>query len=452
MPNKKLPPELLNEIIDCFRVEHGWFGALDSTQTLQNFLLCRLNKWAELGLFSLFDAIRLVFRKGRNMGLFTKGYLDQMLLIERTIINLRNSYKVTKVNNAIWEVMHDICRLDPELAQFILSLEGLLNMEAFQSRPANQTEVSAQREVSAPRRSLPFARISHGLSVPPPTQQGVSARRNFPFGIISSELSVPRPPPRVKPPHPPVHNEPNYLVGHPVSREQNQFVYATIDPLQPVFDGIRLAFQNDHKNALLMNTHLDQMLLIERAVVNLRNSYKVTVVNNAIWEVIHDECRLVHPELARFILNLEGLLNMEAFQARPANQTEVSAQREVSAPRRSLPFARISHGLSVPPPTQQGVSARRNFPFGIISSVFSVPRPPPPRVKPPLPPVHKVPNYVGGHQASFGLNQSDYASIDDQQQMALPPAKEITVKRPTKQKKEKKEEQQQKKEKPKWNF
>ncbi|KAL3078603.1 hypothetical protein niasHT_035086 [Heterodera trifolii] len=149
---------------------------------------------------------------------------------------------------------------------------------------------------------------------------------------------------------------------------------------------------------------------------------------------------------------IAGLLNMEAFQARPGNQTEVSAQREVSAPRRSLPFARISHGLSVPPPTQQGVSARRNFPFGIISSALSVPRPPPPSVKPPLPPVHNVPNYVGGHQASFGPYQSDYASIDDQQQMALPPAKEITVRKPTKQKKEKKEEKQQKKEKPKWKF
>ncbi|KAL3074764.1 hypothetical protein niasHS_014209 [Heterodera schachtii] len=306
MPNKKLPPELLNEIIDCFRVEHGWFGALDSTQTLQNFLLCRLNKWAELGLFSLFDAIRLVFRKGRNMGLFTKGYLDQMLLIER-------------------------------------------------------------------------------------------------------------------------------------------------------------------------------------AVVNLRNSYKVTVVNNAIWVVIYEECRLVHPELARFILNLEGLLNMDAFQARPANQPEVAAQREVSAPRRSLPFARISHGLSISPVTQREVaahrevSARRNFPSGIISSVFSVPRPPPPRVKPPLPPVHNEPNYMGGHQASFGQNQSDYASIDDQQQMALPPAKEIIVRlavddpvsagqtssqnapqdaprklawkfRSKNKQQKKKEEQQQKKEKPKWKF
>ncbi|KAL3088777.1 hypothetical protein niasHT_023125 [Heterodera trifolii] len=380
---------------------------------------------------SLFDAIRLVFRKGRNMGLFTKGYLDQMLLIERAVVNLRNSYKVTVVNNAIWVVIYEECRLvHPELARFILNLEDLLNMEAFvDSRPANQPEVAAQREVSAPRRSLPFARISHGLSISPVTQREVaahrevSARRNFPSGIISSELSVPRPPPRVKPPHPTVHNEPNYLVGHPVSREQNQFDYATIDPLQPVFDGIRLAFQNGHKNAWLMNTHLDQMLLIERAVVNLRNSYKVTKVNNAIWVVIRTNSRQ-EPDLAQFIFNLEGLLNMEAFQVRPGNQTEVSA------PRRSLPLDKRSRVLSIPPPTQQGVSdhekvsARRNFPFGIISSALSVPRPPPPSVKPPLPPVHK---YVGGHQASFGPNQSDYASIDDQQQMALSRANETTV-------------------------
>ncbi|KAL3074765.1 hypothetical protein niasHS_014210 [Heterodera schachtii] len=250
-----------------------------------------------------------------------------------------------------------------------------------------------------------------------------------------------------------------------------------------LFDAIRLVFRKGRNMGLFTKGYLDQMLLIERAVVNLRNSYEMTKMNNAIWVVIHEQSRLVHPELAQFILNLEGLLNMDAFQARPENQTEVSAQREVSAPRRSLPFARISHGLSVPPPTQQGVSARRNFPFGIISSAFSVPRPPPPSVKPPLPPVHKVPNYVGGHQASFGLNQSDYASIDDQQQMALPPAKEITVRlavddpisagqkssqnaprksawkfrrqnqiNQSNEQQKKKEEKQQKKEKPKWNF
>ncbi|KAL3119504.1 hypothetical protein niasHT_000424 [Heterodera trifolii] len=176
---------------------------------------------------SLFDAIRLVFRKGRNMGLFTKGYLDQMLLIERAVVNLRNSYKVTVVNNAIWVVIYEECRLcSSELARFILNLEV--------------------------------------------THREVSARRNFPSGIISSELSVPRPPPRVKPPHPTVHNEPNYLVGHPVSREQNQFDYATIDPLQPVFDAIRLAFQNGHKNAWLMNTHLrPKCYSIERVLLNM---------------------------------------------------------------------------------------------------------------------------------------------------------------------------------------
>uniref|UniRef100_A0A183CPZ6 Uncharacterized protein n=1 Tax=Globodera pallida TaxID=36090 RepID=A0A183CPZ6_GLOPA len=121
MARKRLPPELVYEITRCVRAHDGWFGVYASTRMIQNFLAFQLEKWAEVGLITIFDRLRAkeatATQSGSGISLTNKEIRD-VLLIGQEIKGLRTLFTVFKATTIPGKAMTDYVQLDRVVALF----------------------------------------------------------------------------------------------------------------------------------------------------------------------------------------------------------------------------------------------------------------------------------------------------------------------------------------------